>query len=253
MVRTVRKSETASKRKFPAFLTIPACDLYIFVTCCSYKRKYGHCTLRKGNMNLSVSLSMLIFPHECITRRTGNLTFQSSVYHIMSTCFLFIKCNLTQPYSSSSPPDGLSYHDKRTASSGTVAMDSFEAVEVRSDLFRTLHACFMIGAWICAASCGIMVARYFKKTWLKSRSCGIDQWFHVSCYCVSACLFCFPVLPVNLNSVWFYLCLYTLHCSLNSKFGIISFLCTLPCIMFTSDYLMYYCRVSYDLLVLWSL
>ncbi|MPC41817.1 putative ferric-chelate reductase 1 [Portunus trituberculatus] len=76
-------------------------------------------------------------------------------------------------------PNGLSYHDKRTVSSGTVALDSFETVEVRSDLFRTLHACFMVGAWICAASCGIIVARYFKKTWLKSRSCGIDQWFHL--------------------------------------------------------------------------
>lgn len=89
--------------------------------------------------------------------------------------------------------DGLSYHDKRTVSSGTVALDSFEAVEVRSDLFRTLHACFMVGAWICAASCGIIVARYFKKTWLKSRSCGIDQWFHVSFY--SLYVFClFPLL-----------------------------------------------------------
>lgn len=79
----------------------------------------------------------------------------------------------------SANPNGLSYHDKRTVSSGTVSLDSFEAVESRSELFRTLHACFMIGAWICAASCGIMVARYFKKTWLKNRACGIDQWFHL--------------------------------------------------------------------------
>ncbi|KAK7078011.1 DOMON domain-containing protein frrs1L [Halocaridina rubra] len=37
----------------------------------------------------------------------------------------------------------------------------------------------MIGAWVCAASCGIMVARYYKKTWLQHKSCGIDQWFHL--------------------------------------------------------------------------
>ncbi|KAG0713162.1 putative ferric-chelate reductase 1 [Chionoecetes opilio] len=94
--------------------------------------------------------------------------------------YSYSKYNSPQTYHHSCfPSDGLSYHDKRTVSSGTVAMDSFEAVEVRSDLFRTLHACFMVGAWICAASCGIMVARYFKKTWVKNSCCGVDQWFHL--------------------------------------------------------------------------
>ncbi|XP_045623366.1 putative ferric-chelate reductase 1 homolog isoform X1 [Procambarus clarkii] len=72
----------------------------------------------------------------------------------------------------------LRYHDNRIVSSGTVSMHTFASVGVSSEIFKTLHACFMIGAWICAASCGIIFARYYKTTWLSHRSCGIDQWFH---------------------------------------------------------------------------
>ncbi|KAK4319539.1 hypothetical protein Pmani_009527 [Petrolisthes manimaculis] len=79
----------------------------------------------------------------------------------------------------SASKSSLSYHVERTVSSGSVSAQKFESVVAVSDLFRTLHACFMVGAWICAASCGIIIARYYKKTWLKSRCCGIDQWFHL--------------------------------------------------------------------------
>lgn len=74
--------------------------------------------------------------------------------------------------------NGLRYHDNRLVSSGTSSLSEFESLEAASELFKTLHACFMIGAWICAASCGIILARYYKQTWLRSRCCGIDQWFH---------------------------------------------------------------------------
>lgn len=72
----------------------------------------------------------------------------------------------------------LRYHDNRVVSSGTVSMDTFESIAAASEVFKTVHACLMIGAWICAASCGIILARYYKKTWLQNRCCGIDQWFH---------------------------------------------------------------------------
>lgn len=72
----------------------------------------------------------------------------------------------------------LRYHDKRLISSGTSSLEDFELKEAKSELFKTLHACFMIAAWVAAASCGIILARYFKQTWLQSQCCGIDQWFH---------------------------------------------------------------------------
>ncbi|CAG0895399.1 unnamed protein product [Cyprideis torosa] len=42
---------------------------------------------------------------------------------------------------------------------------------------RRLHGAFMVAAWIGAASCGILLARYFKKTWVGSQCCGKDLWF----------------------------------------------------------------------------
>ena len=50
-------------------------------------------------------------------------------------------------------------------------------VQAKSKLFIILHGSFMIGAWVCAASLGIMIARYYKQTWTSTRCCNLDQWF----------------------------------------------------------------------------
>ncbi|CAL4140771.1 unnamed protein product, partial [Meganyctiphanes norvegica] len=73
----------------------------------------------------------------------------------------------------------ISYHTSKTVSVGAqISLGDFSPVEGKDELFRTLHACFMIGAWVFAASIGILLARYFKQTWLRSSCCKIDQWFH---------------------------------------------------------------------------
>ena len=59
-------------------------------------------------------------------------------------------------------------------------MSEFEALAASDSLFVILHACFMVGAWVGAASSGILLARYFKQTWRNYKTCNIDQWFHVS-------------------------------------------------------------------------
>lgn len=38
----------------------------------------------------------------------------------------------------------------------------------------------MLTAWVGTASIGILLARYFKQTWVGSQMCGKDQWFAVS-------------------------------------------------------------------------
>ncbi len=35
----------------------------------------------------------------------------------------------------------------------------------------------MIFSWIFSASCGMLLARYFKLTWTGAKCCGLDQWF----------------------------------------------------------------------------
>ncbi|KAG7161715.1 ferric-chelate reductase 1-like 1, partial [Homarus americanus] len=89
---------------------------------------------------------------------------------------------------------GLRYHDNRIASFGSSSLDKFDSLGVSSEIFKTLHACFMIGAWICAASCGIIFARYYKTTWLRHRCCNIDQWFHCSNHGITAIFFGFPLI-----------------------------------------------------------
>jgi hypothetical protein len=43
-----------------------------------------------------------------------------------------------------------------------------------------LHGAFMVTAWMFAASCGILFARYFRLTWVGKQFMGKDLWFVVS-------------------------------------------------------------------------
>lgn len=49
-----------------------------------------------------------------------------------------------------------------------------------SKLLLRLHGAFMVAAWIGTASIGILLARYFRQTWVNSQLCGKDHWFAVS-------------------------------------------------------------------------
>ena len=35
----------------------------------------------------------------------------------------------------------------------------------------------MIGAWVFSASVGILLARYYKQTFVNGKCCKLDQWF----------------------------------------------------------------------------
>uniref|UniRef100_A0A2P2I8J2 Ferric-chelate reductase 1 homolog n=3 Tax=Hirondellea gigas TaxID=1518452 RepID=A0A2P2I8J2_9CRUS len=72
----------------------------------------------------------------------------------------------------------LLYHEKKQVSNQATYMSAFETLGTASDLFVTLHACFMVAAWVGAASSGILLARYFKQTWKNYKTFNIDQWFH---------------------------------------------------------------------------
>lgn len=46
-----------------------------------------------------------------------------------------------------------------------------------SKLLLRLHGAFMLAAWIGTASVGILLARYYRQTWVGKQMCGKDQWF----------------------------------------------------------------------------
>ncbi|TRY72295.1 hypothetical protein TCAL_11262 [Tigriopus californicus] len=78
----------------------------------------------------------------------------------------------------------LTYHSQnKLASAGSVALKSVEPVGSATTVLIRVHGVLMIIAWMASASCGMMLARYFKETWKGSQNCfDKDRWFvlHVS-------------------------------------------------------------------------
>lgn len=78
-------------------------------------------------------------------------------------------------------PATVDYHDiVRLSSQQALKLSEVANVAGKSKLLLRLHGAFMITAWIGTASIGILLARYFKQTWVGSSSCGKDIWFAVS-------------------------------------------------------------------------
>lgn len=78
-------------------------------------------------------------------------------------------------------PATVDYHDiVRLSSQQALRLSEVANVGGKSKLLLRLHAAFMIIAWIGTASIGILLARYFKQTWVASSLCGKDIWFAVS-------------------------------------------------------------------------
>lgn len=78
-------------------------------------------------------------------------------------------------------PTTVDYHDiVRLSSQRALKLSEVANVAGKSKLLLRLHGAFMITAWIGTASIGILLARYFKQTWVGSSSCGKDIWFAVS-------------------------------------------------------------------------
>ncbi|XP_019562157.1 putative ferric-chelate reductase 1 homolog isoform X1 [Aedes albopictus] len=72
----------------------------------------------------------------------------------------------------------VSYHDiGRHVSGVPLALAEVGPVQGMSKLLLRLHGALMLTAWIGTASLGILLARYFRQTWVGSQLCGKDQWF----------------------------------------------------------------------------
>lgn len=88
------------------------------------------------------------------------------------------KYHLLLATGSSADSTHVSYHDIGRHVSGTpLALADVASVKGSSKLLLRLHGAFMLTAWIGTASLGILLARYFRQTWVGSQLCGKDQWF----------------------------------------------------------------------------
>ena len=113
--------------------------------------------------------------------------------------------DLTKPYylllaRGPASENGIGFHSQKTASGGLVSLadtrsvgsasgccccsfdmwpDDVELTRFNPGILIQLHGAFMVAAWMFAASCGILFARYFRLTWVGKQLMGKDLWFVV--------------------------------------------------------------------------
>ena len=75
----------------------------------------------------------------------------------------------------------MGYHDLARDSSGAPKLlsDVGGGFAAASDLLIRLHGALMLASWIGTASVGMLLARYYRQTWVNSQLFGKDQWFAV--------------------------------------------------------------------------
>lgn len=75
-------------------------------------------------------------------------------------------------------PERVGFHTIAYESSGEpLALSSVGTAAGASKLLLKLHGCFMVAAWLGASSLGIILARYYRQTWVGRQLGGKDIWF----------------------------------------------------------------------------
>lgn len=109
----------------------------------------------------------------CKVERDAVSTVKGQKYDLINE-----KYHLLLATGSSADSTHVSYHDiGRHVSGAPLFLAEVGAVQGTSKLLLRLHGAFMLTAWIGTASLGILLARYFRQTWVGSQLCGKDQWF----------------------------------------------------------------------------
>lgn len=111
----------------------------------------------------------------CITERDPQITvfdkefdLDTQPYHIL----LAIGNDIT--------PNSISEHTQRAASQTAVLLSDIAILGAAGvPILVQLHGAFMIVAWLGCCSIAIVLARYFKQTWLSTEFMGKDYWFMV--------------------------------------------------------------------------
>ncbi|KAL5015924.1 hypothetical protein ScPMuIL_005513 [Solemya velum] len=97
-----------------------------------------------------------------------------------------------------------SYTNLPKASAQAIDLQSYEDISgVSSRILLKVHGCLMVFAWVCAASIGIIAARYYKPLWPHQRACGQMIWFQIHRFCMIlafvACISGFVIIFVEIK------------------------------------------------------
>jgi len=107
----------------------------------------------------------------CTWTRNRSLVLENEIWDLEKDKY-FIMLAVGEVYDNE-----VQMHDTKTISGEAMGLGQVGLIKAKSRLYIILHGSFMIAAWICAASLGIMIARYYKQTWTSKKLCGLDQWF----------------------------------------------------------------------------
>ncbi|XP_012137396.1 putative ferric-chelate reductase 1 homolog isoform X2 [Megachile rotundata] len=74
--------------------------------------------------------------------------------------------------------NGVGFHDTAYDATGAAKLLSdVGGFTTASNILIRVHGALMLASWIGTASIGILLARYYRQTWVGSQLCGKDQWF----------------------------------------------------------------------------
>lgn len=68
----------------------------------------------------------------------------------------------------------------RDATGGAKLLSDVGDFTTASNILIRVHGALMLASWIGTASIGMLLARYYRQTWVSSQLCGKDHWFAVS-------------------------------------------------------------------------
>ncbi|XP_015598085.1 putative ferric-chelate reductase 1 homolog isoform X2 [Cephus cinctus] len=98
---------------------------------------------------------------------------QGREYDLVNTPY-----NLLVAAGRSASTNGVGFHDVAySASPEAKLLSDVSGFGATSDVLIRVHGALMLASWIGTASIGILLARYYKQTWVNSQLCGKDQWF----------------------------------------------------------------------------
>ncbi|XP_076665949.1 putative ferric-chelate reductase 1 homolog isoform X2 [Andrena cerasifolii] len=73
---------------------------------------------------------------------------------------------------------GVDFHDTAyDATGGAKLLSDVGGYTTASNVLIRVHGALMLASWIGTASIGILLARYYRQTWVGSQLCGKDHWF----------------------------------------------------------------------------
>ncbi|XP_043793259.1 putative ferric-chelate reductase 1 homolog isoform X1 [Apis laboriosa] len=98
---------------------------------------------------------------------------QGREYDLVNTPY-----NLLVASGKSLKTNGIGYHDTaRDATGGAKLLSDVGDFTTASNILIRVHGALMLASWIGTASIGMLLARYYRQTWVSSQLCGKDHWF----------------------------------------------------------------------------